>query len=254
MTKPQPSGGRERYRLPDTVRGIVMISMIAYHGFWDLIHVAGADWPWAGSPWVYVWQQSIGWTFILLSGFCWPMGRRHLRRGAEVFGAGFLVTAVTLAAVPENRIVFGVLTLLGSCMLLLIPAEKALRHVPAWLGLPVFFLIFCFFRNLGEGTLGFGELALIRVPEGCYRGLLTAYLGMPPAEFFSTDYYPLLPWLFLFVCGYFLHRLLIPTALWNRIKGIGLRPLGFLGRHSLLIYLVHQPVLYGLTLVIRNLM
>ena len=44
------------------------------------------------------------------------------------------------------------------------------------------------------------------------------------------------------------------TALWNRIKGIGLRPLGFLGRHSLLIYLVHQPVLYGLTLVIRNLM
>ena len=57
----------------------------------------------------------------LLSGYCWSLGRRHLRRGLTVFAAGALVSAVTLIAMPENAVRFGVLTLLGSASLLLIP-------------------------------------------------------------------------------------------------------------------------------------
>ena len=59
----------------------------------------------------YIWQQSICWTFILLSGFCIPFSRRLLRRGLEVFGAGALVMLVTNLVLPEDRVIFGVLTL-----------------------------------------------------------------------------------------------------------------------------------------------
>jgi len=100
-----------------------------YHGCWDLVNLFGiqADW-YYGLP-GHLWQQSICWVFILLSGFCVQLGHHTLRRGAQVFGAGALVTAVTLLFMPEDRVVFGVLTLLGSAMLLTGLLEKQLREV-----------------------------------------------------------------------------------------------------------------------------
>ena len=60
---------KRRHHDIDTVRGAALVSMIAYHACWDLVYLCGADWPWYGSFWAYVWQQSICWTFILLSGY-----------------------------------------------------------------------------------------------------------------------------------------------------------------------------------------
>ena len=107
-----------RYALLDELRGLDLVSMMLYHGCWDLVNLFGiqADW-YYGLP-GHLWQQSICWVFILLSGFCVQLGHHTLRRGAQVFGAGALVTAVTLLFMPEDRVVFGVLTLLGSAMLL----------------------------------------------------------------------------------------------------------------------------------------
>ena len=107
-----------RYALLDELRGLDLISMMLYHACWDLMFLFGVwmDW-YAGKP-GHLWQQSICWVFILLSGFCVPLGHHTLRRGATVFGAGALVSAVTLIFMPEDRVVFGVLTLLGSAMLL----------------------------------------------------------------------------------------------------------------------------------------
>ena len=122
---------RVRYHLLDGIRGIVLISMIVYHCSWNLVYIYGVKWPWYHGTGAYVWQQSICWTFILLSGFCWSMGRQHIKRGLLVFGGGLLVTAVTIAVMPQNRVVFGVLTCIGSCMLLMIPLEKLFRKLPA---------------------------------------------------------------------------------------------------------------------------
>ena len=107
-----------RYRLLDELRGLDLISMMLYHGMWDVVFLFGVAQKWyTGRP-GFVWQQSICWVFILLSGFCLPLGHHPFRRGAVVFGAGALVTAVTLLFLPEDVVWFGVLTLLGSSMLL----------------------------------------------------------------------------------------------------------------------------------------
>lgn len=91
-----------RYALLDELRGLDLVSMMLYHGCWDLVNLFGiqADW-YYGLP-GHLWQQSICWVFILLSGFCVQLGHHTLRRGAQVFGAGALVTAVTLLFMPED--------------------------------------------------------------------------------------------------------------------------------------------------------
>ena len=109
---------KNRFQLLDTIRGIVLISMIIYHATWNMVYIYGMDWNWYKSRGAYIWQQSICWTFILLSGFCFSLGKRHLKSGLMIFGGGLLVTLVTLLAMPQNRVIFGVLTCIGSCILL----------------------------------------------------------------------------------------------------------------------------------------
>lgn len=244
--------GKARYALPDTLRGLTLLSMIAYHGCWDMVYILGADWPWYGSTGAYLWQQSICWTFILLSGFSFSLGRRHWRRGWTVFACGAVVTAVTVVVMPGQEIWFGVLTLLGSCMLLGALLEKLLVWVPTGVGLVVSGLLFALTRNVNRGTLGFEGLRLAELPPELYRNMVTAYLGFPFPEFHSTDYFSLVPWFFLFLAGFFLFRLV-----GGRLAAVpSLGRCGFLetlGRHSLLVYMLHQPVLYGLTMVLRAL-
>lgn len=239
---------RRRIASLDALRGLTLVSMIAYHACWDLVYLFHADWDWYRGTGAYIWQQSICWTFILLSGFCFSLGRRPLRRGLTVFGCGWVVTLVTVLFMPEEQIWFGVLTLIGSCMLLMVPLEKLLRHVPVGVGLAASAALFTLLRNVNQGTLGFEDWTLGTVPEGLYRNLLTAYIGFPPPDFFSTDYFSLLPWLFLFLAGHFLRRLLAGPM--ERLDPGALRcpPLCALGRQSLPVYMLHQPVVYGVLL------
>lgn len=241
----------KRLHFLDALRGFTLIHMIAFHGLWNLVYLFGvkADW-YRGTP-GYIWQQWICWTFILLSGFCWSFSRNPLKRGILVFGGGALVTAVTCLVMWESRIVFGVLTCIGSCMLLMIPLERLFRKMSAAVGLVLSFGLFFLLRNVSSGSLGFEALVICPLPPALYRNLLTAYLGFPPRGFFSTDYFSLIPWFFLFVTGYFLHRLLEEKGLNQRLFARGRLPLlNWMGRHSLIIYLLHQPVLYGLCMLL----
>lgn len=260
VTSDRTPEGKQRYELLDMVRGITLISMILYHGAWDMVYLYGKGWPWYRSDGAYVWQQSICWTFIFLSGFCWSMGRKPLKRGLLVFCAGAVVTFVTIFVMPANRVVFGVLTLIGSCMLLMIPIDRAVRGMPKAVGFMVSLLLFVITRNVNERYLGFEELRLMKLPEGLYRNIITAYFGFPSASFFSTDYFSLLPWLFLFMAGYFLYHIMEDRLSWwlgahasrrafafscnRKMLSWVIRPFSFVGRHSLFIYMIHQPVLY----------
>lgn len=220
--------------------------MIAYHGLWNLVYLYGVKIPWYTGTWGYVWQQSICWTFIVLSGFCWNLSRSHWKRGAVVFGSGVLVSVVTHLMMPASAITFGILTFLGSAMLVMILLDQGIQKIPAVPGLLASSMSFCLLRNLGRGELGFEGLVLGSVPEGLYRNLLTAYLGFPPDSFRSSDYFAMLPWLFLFLTGYFLYRVLHGRG-WDVrwLSGGRVPVLGWLGRHSLVVYLLHQPILYG---------
>ena len=180
--------------------------------------------------------------FILLSGFCVPLGHRTLKRGAQVFAAGALVTVVTLVFMPEDRVVFGVLTFLGSAMLLTGVLEPLLKKIPP-AAAGGFGGAVC--TDLSSGR----ALARLRRAAPCVAGcmvreLLYSVFRLSAFDFYSTDYFALLPWLFLFWAGYFLHGV-VGRARMEPLRRSVCPALGWMGRHSLLLYLLHQPVIYG---------
>ena len=238
---------RQRLHLLDALRGLTLISMAAYHAMWNLVWLYGVQCPWYTGPLGYLWQQSICWTFILLAGFCFSMSRNHIKRGLLVFLGGILVSLVTHVLMPASQITFGILTFTGSAVLLMTPAEKLLRKAPPLPGLMASAALFALLRNVPKGQLGFEALVLGTLPESMYRNDFTAYLGFPSRSFHSADYFPLIPWLFLFLCGWFLFRVFSARG-WNEeLFARGRFPvLNFLGRNSLIVYLLHQPIIYGL--------
>lgn len=241
---------KTRYNILDGVRGITLLSMICYHAVWDFVYILGRDWGWYENDFGYIWQQSICWTFILLSGFCWSFGKRKWKRGITVFMGGALIMAVTILIMPQNQVIFGVLTLIGSCMLIMIPLEKLFKQCNSAIGLLVSCLLFALCRNINKGYLGFEGWNLLKLPEEWYANLFTTYLGFPYRGFHSTDYFSIFPWFFLFCGGYFLSRLLREKELLKYMELKICFPLEWIGRHSFEIYLLHQPVLYfGLKLL-----
>lgn len=245
---------KQRYFWIDNVRAAAMLSMIAYHAVWDLVYLYGMDWDWYRSHPVFIWQQSVCWTFILLSGFCWSFSKNPLKQGVIVSGAGLIVTTVTLIFSYDSRVIFGVLNLIGAAILLLIPLKKYFDKISCTTGCLLMFLLFAITYRINDRYLGFFGLELVELPRELYRNLLTAFLGFPDAGFYSTDYFSLLPWVFLYFAGYFLYRMWkeqkIPGAVCMNRK---ILVLSWLGRHSLIIYMIHQPILFGvLGIVFRS--
>ena len=241
-----------RCALLDFLRGLTVVNMVVFHSMYSWKYVFGfavPDW-FDGLP-GFVWQQAICCTFITLSGFCAAMGTHTVRRGAVVFGLGLVITLVTLLFLPEERILFGVLTLLGSAMLLTGAVKPLLQKIPAAAGLPVSFALFALTREVNAGCLGIFFQPLVRLPDWLYHDYVTAFLGFPQPGFISSDYFSLIPWLFLFLSGFWLHGLCGEKILAVRWKGF--RPLNCIGRHALLIYILHQPVFCGLGLLLTAL-
>ena len=201
----QQKAPASRYALLDELRGLDLVSMMLYHACWDMMFLFGIwmDW-YAGMP-GRLWQQAICWVFILLSGFCAPFGRHMLRRGVTVFAAGALVTAVTLVFMPEGRVIFGVLTFLGTAMLLTGVLEPLLKKVMPAVGLALSAVLFAVCYTVGSGWVGLGGWKLM-LPQSLYANYFTAFFGFYPDWFYSADYFGLLPWLFLFWAGYYLQQ------------------------------------------------
>lgn len=234
----------KRYHALDGIRGFALLNMIIYHGIWDLVYIFGVDWRWYQSKGAYIWQQCICWTFILLSGFCYSFGKQKLKRGGSILLLGFLISIGTGIAMPESRVRFGILTLIGSCMLLMILIEQILNKINPVIGVILSGCLFVLTRNVNEGFLGFGSWKWIALPDSWYCNLITAYLGFPMPEFYSTDYFSLVPWVFLFVTGYFANEIFRQKKLLQHLEQNKIRVLEWLGQHSLEIYIVHQPVIY----------
>lgn len=180
---------RRRSGTLDSLRGLTLVSMMAYHACWDLVYLYGMPWDWYRSFWAYAWQQSICCTFILLSGYCWQMGRHPLRRGLMSFCGGAAVSLVTLVVMPEEPVRFGVLTFLGAAALLTVPLRSLLDRTPPRLGLAVSFLLFLLVRDVNSGFLGFAGVPVLHLPQSWYASTLTTALGFPYPGFVSSDYF-----------------------------------------------------------------
>lgn len=239
----------KRYAALDAIRGIALINMVAYHAIWDLVHLFHFNWQWYHSEGAYLWQQAICCTFIFLSGFCQSFSKKPFRRGVSISLAGLAITIVTLLFLPENRVVFGILTLLGSCMLIAAFTDPLLKRCRPVAGFSVSLFLFLLTRHIGDGYLGFSGAPLCYIPKDWYRNLVTTYLGLPMEGFYSTDYFGLFPWLFLFAAGYFLYRLCEKEKLLVHLEPSYIKPLEWIGKNSIRIYILHQPVLYALCFI-----
>lgn len=196
--------GSARYALLDSLRGFSLLSMICYHATYDLVALYGVPLPWYLDTPGYLWQQSICWSFILLSGVSWHFGRSPLRKGLVISACGLAITLVTILFMPSQRIVMGVLSFLGAATLLMIPVSRLLKAVDPRLCAAVSAALFFVTRNVSRGFLGFEGLNLMRLPDFLYTLPGGFILGFPPVGFYSSDYFPVIPWLFLFVFGHFL--------------------------------------------------
>ena len=208
----------------DAARGLCILGMVAIHLLYDLTWLypvlqLGA------SPLFLFWKQWGGVLFFLISGICATLGRRSTRRGAVVLCCAVLVSAVTaLVGMPVR---FGVLHCLGLCMLL-------------W---------GCF-RPLGSRALccfgvGFAALGFAFGKVSVSAPFLYP-LGLMAPGFSSADYFPVFPYLGFFLLGSSMGKKLYAQrqSLLPRLAGHPVsRFFCFFGRHSLSVYLIHQPVL-----------
>ena len=241
----------KRYELIDSLRGLAIISMILFHACWIMNHfgilitsemVSGTGF--------LIWERTICISFITIAGFSFPFGRHHLRTGLILSGIGAVIMAVTWIFVPEIRIVFGILTFLGAATLIMIPFDKAAgRACSDRRGLSVTLFIaslilFLFTYNINRGYLGFGTIPFIALPKALYKGYIAAFFGFLEPGFFSTDYFSVLPWIFLYAGGYFLNKIIMGTRVEETFLKKNIPGVSAMGRHSLLIYLIHPIVLY----------
>ena len=240
---------KPRLHALDAIRGITLLSMIAYHTMWDLVYMFGVRADWYRSDAAHLWQQSICWTFILLSGFCHALGRKPWKRGLIVFGASVIVSAVTLIFLPQQRILFGVLNLMGLSMLLMALLAKPFSCVNPYLGVVLAFCVFGLLKTVQTGTLVVLGQPIVTLPAAWYANDLIALFGFPGPGFYSTDYFPLLPWFFLYVTGWFLYRIFARHGWLSVFAKPNIPVLGFIGRHTLPIYMAHQPVIYAVLTV-----
>ena len=225
----------------DVLRGICILGMVAVHFVYDVVELYGlADWD---LPALFLFVQKWGGVlFLLISGICVTLGRRSVRRGAIVFACGMICTAVTwgmyrLGFSGKGIVIwFGVLHCLGVCMLL----WPVFKRLPWW-GL------------LAVGAVLIG-LGFFFSADPFVETKLLMPLGLYWRGFVSSDYFPLCPNLGFFLLGAVLGRTLyrkqetlLPMV--NEKTAI-LRFLSACGRHSLWIYLLHQPVLSGIFYVL----
>ena len=153
----------ERYRLIDALRGTALLNMIAFHFCYDFFVIYGNDVKWASRPAAVVWERMICCAFILLSGVSLNFSRHAYRRGLIVSACGLAVTLVTLVAMPDELILFGVLTCIGLCMLITQALRGLLEKCNPFAGAAASFLLFGFFYGLPRGFLGFFDSC-----RGCF--------------------------------------------------------------------------------------
>ena len=218
--------------------------MVFYHTVWDIVNLFGVSADWFSPTFDYILQRSTCIAFLMLSGFCSQIGSHPYKRALILIGASTLIFAVTVIFMPTNLIIFGVLTLLGVCAALIVPLEKLLRHVNAYLGFGIFTTLYLLTEWINYGFLGLPGFGFY-LPRWLYAGYVTAFFGFPHEGFFSADYFPIFPWIFVFIMVYFAYRIFSESNLLRLLKSPRIKPLEWIGRNTLIIYMIHQPIIFG---------
>lgn len=213
--------------------------MIVYHFSWNLAWFGFVSWPVAeGQTW-RLFAVAIAASFLFLSGVSLELAhakqirwRAFWQRFAMIACAALLVTIATYFAVGTSFVRFGILHCLALSSLLALPFLRA----PIWItaSIAVLFLTLPNWATLytGESSYWF-------------------WTGVFEPNFASVDYVPVLPWAGVTLMGVVFSKIVRLFGFWRKgqpetSKAKTLKACALLGRHSLKIYLLHQPLLFGL--------
>ena len=221
----------------DFLRGLLIPGMIMIHLIYDVVDLYGfIHWPYP--EWYSLFKNNYGALFVALSGLSVTLGRKSIRRGIQVVLSGMCCTVVTVGmyfiGMADRGIIiyFGVLHCLGSCMIL----WPCFRNWKSW-------------AMAGFGVLLVAAGWVLRTHVHINMPVLLL-LGFQFYGFASSDYFPLMPNLGYFLLGAALGRTLYAEkrSLWPHgpAQNPVVRFFSLCGRHSLGIYLAHQPVLAAL--------
>ena len=222
----------------DVLRGLAIVAMVAYHATWDLGYYKLLPYDLAGSQTGRLVAKGIAGSFLFLVGIGLVLAHRRgvrwrpfLRRLALVAGSALLVSVATLLVFPLSFVYFGILHMIALGSVLALPFVFAPPVVTALAA--IVFL---------AGPRLFASPA--------FDGPWLLWLGLGTRFPSTQDYEPVFPWLGVILAGIVVARLAWPALqrlgeAWQARRGLGWL-LAAAGRWSLLIYLVHQPILLGL--------
>ncbi len=222
----------------DVARGVAVLAMFVYHFAWDLQYFALTSVDVVGEPGWRWFARAIAGSFLGIVGFSLVLAHANglrrgpfLRRLAVIAGAAALVTAGTYVAMPQGTIWFGIL----HCIALSSVLGLAFLRLPA--------LVLLAFAAAALAAPLFATADVFNHPAAYWIGLGTI-------EPRTNDYVPILPWFGCVLIGMAVGKIWLASERKNPSRPAALPaaagPVAFLGRHSLPIYLVHQPVLVGL--------
>ena len=220
-------------------RGTGIVLMFGYHFSWDLTYFGFAELPLFTDPWWLAFRSAIVSTFLMVAGFCHALTRQHGFRPRRFFGrlaliaaAAGAVTVATFWAFPEGYVFFGILHNLAVAAVLVLAFS--------WLPVPA----------IAAAAAFLATPSVFAHPLFDHPWL--GWVGLATEDVFSVDYVPIFPWFGVVLLGVAAGRLIVRSgpvlrtlAGW-RADAWPSAALHWLGRHSLVLYLVHQPVFCGL--------
>ena len=226
---------KKRIPLLDELRGFTVLLMVIYHAVYSWGCIFSLPFGITLMNVLFPFHYVIPVLFVFISGICTKLSRSNLRRGLMLLIPALIINFVTIFAeryIQGIAIYFGVINMLSVVIILYGLFGKHLGYIGA-----------------------FG-IKLLDLPESLYKTKYLFPIGFPCGEFESADYFPLLPWLFLFLSGsYFASALKgSPILKSEKLYREHSRSLSFIGKYALYIYMVHQPVICGLTyaVLLRN--
>ena len=249
ITKPTV---KNRIHLMDELRGVAVFCMVFYHGFYTL-SLFGVK---AGTVLLYFFMPAepyFAGLFMLISGISSNLSHSNLIRGLKLLGFSLLITLITYVFIPEELIVFGILHFLSVCMILYgLLKPFADRFDFSWYAVAVCGILYLFTRGISCGYLGFAPFFRINLPSALYSTDFLAPLGIYSENFRSADYFAIFPWIFVFAAGTFLGKLATAGKFPKWFYPSRVPFFSWLGRNALIIYIVHQPIIYGICYVISS--
>ena len=235
---------KKRIEIIDALRGLSVTLMVIHHAFYDFVVFLDAP------RWIYtnpvfdVLQAIFIGVFIGVSGVSSRFSRGNVERGAIVIVIAVIITYITVRM--EMPIYFGILHLLGFLMIFYGLTQKLWNKIPRKAA-PFIYIALILASILARRYLSPESDNLV------IRDLLSV-LGWHQPGFVSFDYQVILPWIFVFLfgtwAGGYIRESKFPS--WFYEMKVPFFPL--VGRHALLVYVLHQPILYALVMGIAYMM